>query len=647
MRDEELLRYFRAEARELLDELTRALLELERDAGRADLIARCFRLAHTLKGAARAVRQVRIGELAHAVEDALAPHRESGDPVGADLVSDVLLVVASMRREAEGLGSERPPGDGLAADADLEIGTARVAIADLDALLEAIAEVRSQGRALRRAHEALDLGRARPELAARLARIERDLAGAYAKLGTLRLVPVNAILGTLELAARDAAVSLGKQVELEAVGADVRVEAQILAAARDALLHLVRNAVDHGIEDPAERVAEGKPPAGRILLRFERRGRQVAILCEDDGRGIDVDAVRRAAIERSAAPADEVAALGRDEALRLIFRAGVSTSAAVGAVSGRGVGLDVAREVAARFRGEVSVESEPGRGTTIGLELPVSLTSVTALTVRHDGIEALIPLDAVRATQRLGAAEIGRGPAGPFVMDQGEPVPFIALAEVLGRGPAASRPRWIAVLVQGDAGRIALGVDQLDAVVDVVVKPLPASAGRARPVAGATLDEGGDPLLVLDASALVERARAACSAAPPSLKPSPGAARERSPILIIDDSLTTRMLEQSILESAGYRVDLASSAEEGLEKAAARRYGLFIVDVQMAGMNGLQFTALTRADPELRQIPVMLVTSLASADDRRRGAEAGAAAYVVKGEFEQETFLRRVAELVR
>jgi two-component system chemotaxis sensor kinase CheA len=124
------------------------------------------------------------------------------------------------------------------------------------------------------------------------------------------------------------------------------------------------------------------------------------------------------------------------------------------------------------------------------------------------------------------------------------------------------------------------------------------------------------------------------------------AARERPPILIVDDSLTTRMLEQSILESAGYQVDLASSTEEGLEKATTRRYGLFIVDVQMTGMDGLQFTALTRDDPELRQIPVMLVTSLASADDRRRGAEVGAAAYIVKGNFEQETFLRRVAELV-
>lgn len=647
MRDEELTRYFRAEARELLDELTRALLELERDAGRADLIARCFRLAHTLKGAARAVRQVRIGELAHAIEDALAPHRESGEPASADLVSDVLLVVASIRREVEGLDGDGPAGGGPAAEADLEIGTARVPIADLDALLEALAEVRSQSRALRRAHEALDLGRARPELSARLARIERDLGDAYARLGTLRLVPVNAVLGALELAVRDAAVSLGKRVELEAIGADVRVEAQILAAARDALLHLVRNAVDHGIEDPTERAAGGKPPTGRILLRFERRGRHVVMLCEDDGRGIDVDAVRCAAIERGAAPVEEVAALGRDEALRLIFRAAVSTSAAVGAVSGRGVGLDVAREVAARFRGEVSVESEPGRGTTIGLELPVSLASVIALAVRHDGLDALIPLDAVRAALRLGAAEIGRGPAGPFVLDQGQPVPFVALSEVLGRGSAASRPRWIAVLVQGGAERIALGVDHLGAVVDVVVKPLPASAGRARPVVGATLDEGGDPLLVLDAAALVQCARAACSAAPPSVAPSSRAARERSPILIIDDSLTTRMLEQSILESAGYRVDLASSAEEGLEKAAARRYGLFIVDVQMAGMDGLQFTALTRADPELRQIPVMLVTSLASADDRRRGAEAGAAAYVVKGDFEQESFLRRVAELVR
>jgi two-component system, chemotaxis family, sensor kinase CheA len=653
-------KYFRIEARELLDGLTQGVLDLEGGAPSKDAVAQLLRHAHTLKGAARVVKQPRIAEAAHAMEDVLAVYAGDGQHVPREATTKVLELVDQIGAALSALEQPVPaaaapaeptvasapaaarPAAPRPADAPeparLAIAeTVRVEIRDMDALLESISEAGVRVSALRQSADATDPH----QLLAGIERAERELIKLRDLAGRLRLVAASTLFAPLARATRDAADAVGKRVEFEAAGGDARLEAHVLAGLRDALLHVVRNAVAHGIESAPERAAAGKPPAGRIRLLVERRSGQVAFVCEDDGRGIDLAAVARAAVRRGVLSEAEAASLDGERAARLIFEAGVSSAPAVNEVSGRGVGLDVVREVVTRLRGSVRVRSRPGTGFALEITVPISLSSLVGLAADAGGLQVWTPLEAVVQTLRIPPAAIGRGAEGETVAFDGRMIPFLRLPTVLTPAAAAQGARtWSVMVVRSDGELAAVGVDHLRGVSQVVVRSLPRMVFECPLVAGAAFDPQGDPQLVLSAAGLVRAARAARGDV------GAAAAAPRPPILVIDDSLTTRMLEQSILESAGYEVDLAVSAEEGLLKARNRRYGLFLVDVEMPGMNGFEFVARTRAEPGLRDVPAILVTSLGSAEHRRRGMEAGAHAHIVKGEFDETRLRTLIRDLI-
>jgi two-component system chemotaxis sensor kinase CheA len=290
----------------------------------------------------------------------------------------------------------------------------------------------------------------------------------------------------------------------------------------------------------------------------------------------------------------------------------------------------------------MSIRSEPGRGTTVEVQVPISIASLHGLVVEAAGALAAIPLDAVRATLRVRDSEIARSAESDSILHEGNVIPFLPLDRMLRRSGSAGRNRsaWSAVVVEAGGRRAAVGVDRLLGTSNIVMRALPGVIEADRVVSGASLDAEGNPQLVLDPGGLVataERGRGASSEE---------ADLRRPPVLVIDDSLTTRMLEQSILESAGYEVELAVSAEEALIKAHDRRYSLFIVDVEMPGMDGFEFVAQTRSDPALRDIPAIMVTSRNAVEDRRRGEQVGARAYIVKGEFDQEQLLQSIRTLI-
>jgi two-component system chemotaxis sensor kinase CheA len=571
-----------------------------------------------------------------------------------------------------------------AAPAQAAPRTLRAEVAELDALIDGIAQTHAQVAALRRACDAAtdaaalaqrlqaqlaprrgrEPGHAGGASAARQAqalsdelqaaagRIERNLTASTEQIDRelrqlrdaaeqLRLVPVATLFTGLERSARDVAQTLGKQVVFEGHGGDVRLDAHVLDTVQGALLQLVRNAVAHGIETPDGRLAARKPADGRVTFEVLRRGRQVAFRCSDDGAGIDLEAVRRSAQRKgqlgAAAPAAGDAAL-----LQLLLRGGLSTTGAVTEVAGRGIGLDVAREIAERLGGALSARTAAGQGTTLELLVPLSLASLEALLVEAGGSVLAIPLDAVRCTLRLATQDIAHSAQGDTLVHAGQAVPYAALARLLGgAAPAGPLPQHVSVLiVEHEGAQAAVGVDRLRAVGTVVLRPLPALAPASALVAGASLDVEGRPQLVLDTQALVLAVQHAGAPARPAKAALP-------PVLVIDDSLTTRMLEQSILESAGYAVHAATSGEEGLEQARRQPYALFLVDVEMPGMDGFTFIEHTRADPALRHVPAMLVTSRASPEDFQRGREVGAQAYIVKSEFAQAEFLERVRQLVQ
>ena len=669
-------RFFRIEAAELSEQLSRGVLSLGAGAP-AEHVPKLLRAAHTLKGAARVVKHRALAERAHALEELLSPLRERAESPASDVV-DVLLTVtdaiAKLTRELSPVPAPPAP----AARVEEELPPAQTDGAELDAFVEGISEVGVQLRAVRGSAAALErmhhlaallanhIERALPveasssqssvlasarsiageleDLAEQAERAvtsgidqaERELSQVQGSAERLRLAPCRVIAGALERTVHDTARELGKRVAFVMTGADVRLDAQMLGRARSALVQAVRNAIAHGIELPDERARLEKSTEGTVEVRIERRGNRVVFVCRDDGRGVDVDAIRRAA-ERSGALV-RGASVAPHELIGLLLRGGISTARAVTEMAGRGIGLDIVREAAEALGGKASLESIPGVGTTVELVVPLALSSMDALLVRVGDVVAAVPLEAVKAVLRLSDQEFARTERGPSIVLDGQFVPVVPLEQPLLRGRSEKengRARQV-VVVRGASATAAFIVERLVGVESIVVRGLPALTPTAPVVLGASLDVDGLPRLVLDPDVLVAAALGEREMV-----------RERTPesslpLLVVDDSLTTRMLERSILESAGYEVELAASAEEALEKVALRRYGLFLVDVEMPGMNGFEFVEKTRS----HAVPAILVSSRSSREDLARGREVGASAYVVKAEFDQRMLLDTIRGLV-
>ncbi|KQV46722.1 MULTISPECIES: hybrid sensor histidine kinase/response regulator [unclassified Duganella] len=665
-------RYFRIEARELLEQLNAGVLALEGAAGTSEAVARLLRLAHTLKGAARVVRQAEIADLTHRVEDWLAPLRPGGMALAREQADQVLAALDRIGALLEQLPRPDAPAPAPVVQAGIAVAPAaapqasalppappRLARADLvevDSLLEGLGEIGSELEGLRQLASQLEAAARVPLLAPglarqRLAQMERGLAGGIERIDRelrqardaaerLRLVPASSMFGVLERAVRDAAQGQGKQVALEAAASSLRLEGEVLELVLGSLVQLVRNAVAHGIEAAPERRAAGKPAGGRITLAAGRRGTRAWFRCGDDGRGVDLAAVRAVLAQRGEAAAD-LAALGPGHLLARLFEGGISTRSTVSELAGRGVGLDVVRDAMARLGGSVQASSGP-HGTVVELLVPMSLAALDVLMVEAEGRLLALPLDAVRGAARVAPGQVLAGAEGDAIEFGGQVLPFRPLA--LGMGSRAAMQRAghacsAVALAPAQGAASALGVTRLAGIDSVVLLAPPPLAAAEACVLGLYLDDAGDPGLVLDPDHLA--AALAAHARRDSAAPGPD-----KPILVVDDSLTTRMLERSILEAAGYRVELAACAEEGLALAAQNDYGLVLVDVEMPGMDGFTFIEQVGADPLLRHLPCILVTSRDSPADRARAQQAGARGHIIKGEFDQAQFLRQVGELV-
>lgn len=685
-------RYFRLEAREILEGLQRGIASLDTGGRLPDQIALLLRLAHTLKGAARVVRLAAVSQLAHQLEEVLEPFREGQAAPGAEPKAELHRLTEAIAAGLTAIDQPAPepvapaptgatPSPLTIAPSPALLDTVRLQVAEVDGVMTGITDT-AKGLAVLRADfrrfeattrqarllQALagrgQLGTITAEIAARLQtdvgdlvanietvrqsvgsrveRVTRDLQRLHEKADNLRLLPAEALWAYLDSTVRDAAQTLGKHVRLEVSSRTPRLDTPVFAGLQEALLHLVRNAVAHGIEPEPVRIAAGKPAEGLIRLRIEHGIGRLRIICDDDGGGIDVEAVRRAAVAKGRRTTRPDAPMDMTEAIRYLLQGGVSTTAAASQISGRGVGLDAVKAATVRLGGEMTLNSVPQRGTTVVLDIPVLLSSVETLAMESNGATLMLPLDSVRRVVRVETAAIRRiGTREELHLDQ-EVVPFTSLhrfvpAQTQGQRPTRSHVQ--AIILQGAQHHVALGVDRLLGVMEAVVRPLPALADAAPYIAGASPGAGGIPRLLLDARALAAAVESA-------LAEGGMAAAKRLPLLVVDDSLTTRMLEKSILESAGYTVDIAVSGEDALVRLRERRYGLMLVDVEMPGMDGFTVIEHIRRDPQLRDLPAIMVTSRESREDRQRGLAAGAQDYVVKGDFDQRRLLQRIRELL-
>jgi two-component system chemotaxis sensor kinase CheA len=418
---------------------------------------------------------------------------------------------------------------------------------------------------------------------------------------------------------------------------------------------LLRNAIDHGLESPERRQAAGKPRSGALTLQAEQLGQDVVISVSDDGAGLDIEAIRRVATRRGAGA--EVAAWGEAELVELIFNAGFSTSPIITDVSGRGVGLDIVRRNVEALNGRVGVDWKPGAGSTFRLTLPLTLTSSRGLLVRVSDELFAIPLSSVERILDIRPEQIAPLGGHDTVRYEGRPLTLARLGDVLGLARAAAPKgeragaRILVVVLAAAERRMAFAVDGLAGEQEVVIKGLGKQLARVGGLAGATIMGSGEVTLILNASDLIKLATRSASERRSILDAaaeaaSPMTTRPSRRILIVDDSITTRTLEKNILEAAGYTIQIATDGLEALSAMAAGVPDLVISDIAMPRLNGFGLTQRLKSDERTANVPVILVTSLDSAEDKARGIEAGADAYIVKSRFDQGNLLETIEQLI-
>ncbi len=461
----------------------------------------------------------------------------------------------------------------------------------------------------------------------------------------VRMVPFQSIVLRLQRAVRDAARSEGKYVDFHVEGGAVELDKKVLETLKDPLLHLLRNAVSHGIETPEARTAAGKPAEGRVVLIVQQRGGEVRITVQDNGRGFDIAALRRAARAHGGVPIDDNAS--DDEVISLAFLPGVTTTDHVTDMSGRGVGLDVVRQRLMVLQGRVSVNSAPGEGASVHLVVPVSLAMQRGLLVRAGKERYLLPMMAVKKID---------SPRDTFTVEgrhmltvDGKPLPLVSLAAVLAR-PAdedkAERGKSLAVVMAVAEQEVALLVDDVVSEQELAVKPLGKPLKRVRNVEGAAMLGNGEPIVILNAADLIQSVKGARTSALPGDGRMKDEAGPGAHILVVDDSITTRTLEKNILEAAGYQVTTATDGVEALKRLKEHPVDVIVADIQMPNMDGFVFTRTVRDSAEYSRLPVILVTSLESVEDRERGMHAGADAYIVKRGFDQAELVATIEQFL-
>jgi len=448
---------------------------------------------------------------------------------------------------------------------------------------------------------------------------------------------------------RDLARTLGKQVRFEVHGEQTGVDRDILDKLEAPLSHLVRNAVDHGLETPAERTAAGKPDTGEIRLEARHRAGMLHITLTDDGRGIDVERLRARAIARglvAKAVADQLTEL---ELLEFLFLPGFSTKDQVTEISGRGVGLDVVQSMVKAVGGSVRVATQPGRQTVFTLQLPITMSVIRALLVDVGGEPYAFPLTRIDRILFCPHADIRTVEGRQYFDRDGVSIGLVLAAQILetGGGPPADP---MPVVVISDRGQqFGMIVDAFLGERDLEVRPLDPRLGKVQDVNSASLLENGAPVLIVDVEDLVrsiDNVLMGRRLSRVEFERLAEQSRQRKRILVVDDSITVRELERQLLQARGFVVDVAVDGMDGWNAVRNAHYDLVVTDVDMPRMDGIGLVGLIKGDPARRDIPIVIVSYKDREEDRIRGLDAGANRYLTKSSFHDETFVDTIIDLI-
>ena len=464
---------------------------------------------------------------------------------------------------------------------------------------------------------------------------------------TLRMLPANTIFQAFPRAVRDLAKQFHKDIDLIIEGGATELDKKVLEEINDPLVHIMRNAVDHGIEDPATRRDVGKPETGTITLAARQEGDRIVIEIGDDGAGIDPDRVRESAVRKGYITDAEAKSMSDREAQYMIFEAGFSTAAIITEISGRGVGMDVVREfVVERLKGSLDLVSEHGKGTTFRLTIPLTLAIIRALLLRVGEHVYALPTGTIDETLRVDPADIIKVEGREVIRRQRRTIPLVRLSEILGV-PADPPLNKVPIATIGYSGhRMGFIVDSFVGEQQIVIKTLGTHLAKVDNIAGVTVLGAGEIVPILNVPDLMNNARTRSGQRVGRVERHERSGAHR--VLICEDSFTTRELERSIFEAAGYEVETANDGAQGFGKL---RDGMVVdavvTDIQMPNMTGFELTRAIKGDPLLESIPVIIVTSLERDEEKAEGVEAGADAYITKSVFNQDTLLDTVERLIR
>ena len=649
--DEEIHELVRQEAGDCLQRMESNLLALESGEGASDEVDAILRDAHSIKGSAAMIGWQESATLANAIEDRMERARETGS-VPLAVIDPLLRAVDALRRAVNGEKGVAAPlveelagldagGDAEAADASAgtsqaqgeqaatprpaveRVPTIRIDAAKVDRMLDAVGETVLYHRRLEHALEGtVHEGR---QVSDELDMGERLLGDLQDSVVQMRTLPLSMITSPFPRAIRDLASEGGKEAELAISGAETQLDRTILEGISETIVHLLRNAVAHGIEPPEERESAGKPRAGRIDLRAHQRGGMVAIEVADDGRGVSAEILARA---------EEAGSLAA-----LLSETGFSTAEEVTEVAGRGVGLDAVKRSVEGLGGGLEVRSEPGKGTEVTLLLPLTLALMRVLLFERGDQPFALPMTSVgRVVAVTDTTSLGNRPS---IEIDGQVIRLSQLGELAGSGgKLPERPP--AIVVESLGRRLAVVCDELIGEEEVVIKSLGAVLAGVPGYLGAAILGDGRIALVLDPNHLLKTPAEAMALdqSDETVERSPGQ------VLVVDDQFSARELQRSILEVAGYRVEVARDGREALRRIGENPdLDLVLTDVQMPEMDGFELLEAIRADEEHASLPVVMVTTLGDESSRRRGAEAGADAYIIKNEFDQEALLETIERL--
>ena len=673
------------------------ILTTDGPVGRED-INTALRSAHTLKGAARAVDLPVVQQIANGIETLFADIRDGKKSAGPDVIQYIItkldeiedhvvslnqpggLDIQSAATKAIRIGADSMDNLQRTADQIMTEGLRQQLVAgrikDLKStvsgmaktngyywasLYRAFGKMKHQAMAETVLHYFQDQKQLLPRLAAEIREISNQHTLACRMNANLsrqiqldilkaRMVPAEDVFQFFRKMMRDLAADEGKQVDFKVRGLDVQADRLVLQRLKDPLMHMLRNAISHGIETPEARKAAGKDPAGVIHFFIEVESNRLRITVEDDGDGMDFKAISDLAYKKGYISKGEVDTISRQDLLRYIYQPGFTTSKMITDLRGRGIGMTVVQEAANRLRGEIHIQSEEKKGTRFVLWVPLTISTHRILLVQTGGQTFGIPVQNIDRLIRIRLKEIHTVEGNPAINHHGRTIPFGFLSGLLGMG-STSAPEEndliFVVLLHSGQKIIALSVDTVLSEAETLIKDLPAPADNISFFAGGFVKPDGSVSLILNPAELIE----ALSRSKEGETPFPGKEtvpepKDKATILIVDDSVTTRTLEKTILESQGYRVHLAVDGMDALDQMKDLKIDLVVTDLQMPRMDGFALIEEMKKSERLKEMPVIIVTSMTHQADRDRGLNLGADAYIVKQKFDQKNLLEAIGQML-